>query len=166
MQVHDTIIIGGGSAGCALANRLSADPAHRVLVLEAGRPDSSWDLFIHMPAGVSVPLGNPRYDWRYRSEPEPHLGGRRLDHARGKVLGGSSSINGMIFVRGHPADFDRWAEEPGMARWDHAHCLPYFKRAESIASDSPLRGTTGPLGLEGGPCENPLFVGWTRNSIG
>ncbi len=94
---HDFIILGGGSAGCALAARLSADPQNRVLVLEAGRQDSLWDIFIHMPAALTIPLGNPRYDWCYESEPEPHMGGRRVAHARGKVLGGSSSINGMIF---------------------------------------------------------------------
>ena len=161
MRVFDTIVVGGGSAGCAVANRLSADPDHRVLVLEAGRWDSLWDLFIHMPAGFSVPLGNPLYDWRYRSEPEPGLGGRRIELARGKVLGGSSSINGMIFVRGNPADQERWAAAPGMSRWDHAHCLPYFKRAERLrGGDSTWRGAEGPLELEPGPCTNPLMQGF------
>ena len=107
----DFIIVGGGSAGCALANRLSADPGNRVLVLEAGRPDWSWDVFIHMPAALSFPIGNRFYDWRYESEPEPHMGGRRVYHARGKVLGGSSSVNGMIFQRGNPMDYERWAAE-------------------------------------------------------
>lgn len=157
MEGYDTVIVGGGSAGCVLANRLSADPSHRVLVLEAGRPDSLWDLFIHMPAGFSTPLGNPRYDWCYRSEPEPGLGGRAIDMARGKVLGGSSSINGMIFVRGNAADFDRWAAEPGMEHWDFQHCLPYFQRSESTRRGDPTyRGDDGPLHLERGPCENPL----------
>ncbi len=109
----DFIIVGGGSAGCALANRLSADPANRVLVLEAGRPDYRWDVFIHMPAALAFPIGSRFYDWRYESEPEPFMGGRRVYHARGKVLGGSSSINGMIFQRGNPLDFERWAAEPG-----------------------------------------------------
>src|SRR5204862_275372 len=117
-----------GSAGGALANRLSADPSTRVLVLEAGRMDHLWDVFIHMPAALAFPIGNKRYDWMYESEPEPHMGGRRVYHARGKVLGGSSSINGMIFQRGNPLDYERWASEVGMETWDHAHCLPYFKR--------------------------------------
>ncbi|MFY9929711.1 MAG: GMC family oxidoreductase N-terminal domain-containing protein, partial [Streptosporangiaceae bacterium] len=129
--MYDYVIIGGGSAGCALANRLSADPGQRVLVLEAGRPDYSWDPYIHMPAALVFPIGNRFYDWGYESEPEPHLNGRRIYHARGKVLGGSSSINGMIFQRGNPLDYERWAADPGMADWDYAHCLPYFKRMEN-----------------------------------
>jgi choline dehydrogenase len=101
----DFIIVGGGSAGSALANRLSADPANRVLVLEAGRSDWSLDPFIHMPAALAFPIGHRFYDWRYESEPEPYMGGRRVYHARGKVLGGSSSVNGMIFQRGNPLDY-------------------------------------------------------------
>ena len=156
----DFVIVGGGSAGSALANRLSADPANRVLVLEAGRPDYRWDLFIHMPAALSFPIGSRLYDWRYRSEPEPHLHGRRIYHARGRVLGGSSSINGMIFQRGNPLDYQRWAADPGMQRWDYAHCLPYFKRMETtLAADpgDPWRGHAGPLVLERGPASSPLF---------
>ena len=112
---YDFVIVGGGSAGCALANRLSADPSNRVLVLEAGRPDYPWDVYIHMPAALTFPIGNRFYDWKYESEPEPHMHGRRIYHARGKVLGGSSSINGMIFQRGNPLDYERWAADPGMA---------------------------------------------------
>src|SRR5579875_2725607 len=155
---YDTIIVGGGSAGCALANRLSADPDRRVLVLEAGRPDYAADPLIHMPAALSFPIGNRFYDWRYESEPEPHLHGRRIYHARGKVLGGSSSINGMIFQRGNPLDLERWAADPGMSNWDYAHCLPYFKRMETcLAGADQWRGGEGPLKLERGPATSPLF---------
>ncbi len=157
---YDFVIVGGGSAGCALANRLSADPAHRVLVLEAGRGDPPWDVFVHMPAALAFPIGSRFYDWRYESEPEPHMHDRRIFHARGKLLGGSSSINGMIFQRGNPLDFERWASDPGMETWDHAHCLPYFKRMETClaaAADDPFRGHDGPLVLERGPARGPLF---------
>jgi choline dehydrogenase len=154
----DTIIIGGGSAGCVLANRLSADPTHRVCLLEAGRPDYGWDIFIHMPAALTYPIGNQYYDWGYESEPEPFMHNRRIAHGRGKLLGGSSSINGMIFQRGNPLDYERWSREPGMAHWDYAHCLPYFKRMESCpAGDDAFRGRSGPLILERGPVTNPLF---------
>lgn len=159
-EAWDVVIVGGGSAGCALANRLSADPSTRVLVLEAGRRDSRWDVFIHMPAGLAFPIGNKRYDWMYESEPEPHMHDRRIYHARGKVLGGSSSINGMIFQRGNPLDYERWASDPGMETWDHAHCLPYFRRMEdclAAAPDDAFRGHDGPLGLERGPATSPLF---------
>jgi choline dehydrogenase len=155
---YDYVIIGGGSAGSALANRLSADPSTRVLVLEAGRSDSLWDVYIHMPAALSFPIGNRFYDWRYESEPEPYMHGRRVYHARGKVLGGSSSINGMIFQRGNPLDYERWGADPGMEKWDYAHCLPYFKRMENcLAGSNVWRGGDGPLKLERGPAVNPLF---------
>ncbi len=157
---YDFVIVGGGSAGSALANRLSEDPANRVLVLEAGRSDSQWDVFIHMPAALAFPIGSRFYDWKYESEPEPYMHGRRIYHARGKVLGGSSSINGMIFQRGNPLDYERWAGDQGMETWDHAHCLPYFKRMENClaaAADDPFRGHDGPLVLERGPARGPLF---------
>jgi choline dehydrogenase len=157
---YDFVIIGGGSTGSALANRLSADPSNRVLVLEAGRPDYPWDVFIHMPAALTFPIGSRFYDWKYESEPEPFMNGRRIYHARGKVLGGSSSINGMIFQRGNPLDYERWAADPGMDSWDYAHCLPYFKRMESCLAagqEDPFRGHSGPLVLERGPATSPLF---------
>jgi choline dehydrogenase len=150
----DYVIVGGGSAGCALAARLTEDASTRVLVLEAGRPDSWWDLYIHMPAALSFPIGNRFYDWKYESEPEPFMNGRRIYHARGKVLGGSSSINGMIFQRGNPLDYERW----GFEQWDYAHVLPYFKRMENcLAGADEWRGGDGPLRLERGPATGPLF---------
>ncbi|HCV33624.1 MAG TPA: choline dehydrogenase [Acidimicrobiaceae bacterium] len=155
---YDYVIVGGGSAGCALANRLSADRSARVLVLEAGRRDWRADVVIHMPAALSMGIGNRFYDWMYESEPEPEMGGRRVYHARGKVLGGSSSINGMIFQRGNPMDYDRWAATPGCGAWDWAHCLPYFQRMETcLSGEDEWRGGDGPLKLERGPAVSPLF---------
>ena len=158
--VYDYVIVGGGSAGSALANRLSADPKNKVLVLEAGRPDYWWDVFIHMPAALTFPIGSRFYDWLYISEPEPNMNNRRITQGRGKVLGGSSSINGMIFQRGNPLDYQRWASDPGMGTWDYAHCLPYFKRLENCLAADPddqFRGHDGPLQQERGPIKNPLF---------
>ncbi len=127
-------------------------------MLEAGRSDFRMDPFIHMPAALPYPIGNRLYDWKYESEPEPHMGGRTVYHARGKVLGGSSSINGMIFQRGNPLDFERWAGDKGMESWDYAHCLPYFKRMETcLAGADEWRGGSGPLVLERGPATSPLF---------
>lgn len=156
-KIYDFIIVGGGSAGCVLANRLSENPDHKVLVLEAGRRDWLWDIFIHMPAALTYPIGSSR-DWGYRSEPEPFMNGRSVYHARGKILGGSSSINGMIYIRGNALDYEKWTKDPGMAAWDYAHCLPYFKRAETrLVGADRYHGADGPLLLETGPCENPLF---------
>ena len=129
-------------------------------MLEAGRPDYWWDVFIHMPAALTFPIGSRFYDWLYVSEPEPNMNNRRVTQGRGKVLGGSSSINGMIFQRGNPLDYQRWASDPGMGTWDYAHCLPYFKRLENCLAADPddqFRGHDGPLQQERGPIKNPLF---------
>jgi len=155
---YDVVIVGGGSAGSAIANRLSTDPSVSVLVLEAGRSDFIFDPFIHMPAALPFPIGSRFYDWRYETDPEPFMNDRRVFHARGKVLGGSSSINGMIFQRGNPMDYERWGADKGMETWDFAHCLPYFKRMETcLAGADEWRGGSGPLVLERGPATNPLF---------
>ena len=163
---YDFVVVGGGSAGSAIAARLSEDPSHRVLVLEAGRPDYKWDVFIHMPAALAFPIGSKFYDWKYESEPEPFMNGRKVYHARGKVLGGSSSINGMIFQRGNPLDYERWAADPGMDSWSYAHCLPYFKKMEDcLAGKDEWRGGDGPLILERGPATNPLFTAFFAAAV-
>ncbi len=152
----DYIIVGAGSAGCALAYRLSEDGRHRVLIIEHGGCDAG--PFIQMPAALSYPMNMPLYDWGFKTEPEPHLGGRRLVTPRGKVIGGSSSINGMVYVRGHARDFDHWAES-GAQGWDFAHVLPYFKRMENwhgAAATADWRGRDGPLHVTRGPRHNPL----------
>ena len=131
-ESFDYVVVGAGSAGCVLANRLSEDPDVRVLLLEAGPVDHPWAWQLHMPAALAYPLKSQRYNWGYWSEPEPHMDGRRIYCPRGRVLGGSSSINGMAYVRGHARDYDRWAQS-GLPGWDYAHVLPYFKRAETRA---------------------------------
>ncbi len=157
-ESFDYVIVGGGSAGSALANRLSKDGTRTVLLLEAGRRDWWWEVYIHMPAALTFPIGNPRYDWMYSSEPEPHMNGRRVTAGRGKILGGSSSINGMIFQRGNPLDYEKWASNPGMESWDYAHCLPYFKKMETcLAGADEWRGDSGPLVVTRGQVKNPLF---------
>jgi len=164
---YDYIIVGGGSAGSVLANRLSADPKNSVVVLEAGRPDYIWDVFIHMPAALAFPIGNKHYDWGYESESEPFMNNRKIYHARGKVLGGSGSINGMIWQRGNPLDYERWSRDPGMESWDYAHCLPYFKKIENCLADptNPYRGDSGPLELERGPIKSPLFAAFFASTV-
>ncbi len=154
----DYVIIGAGSAGCAMAYRLS-EAGHSVIVIEFGGTDVG--PFIQMPAALSYPMNMSRYDWGFRSEPEPHLNNRKLATPRGKVLGGSSSINGMVYVRGHAKDYDHWAES-GAEGWSYADVLPYFKRMENWRSgghggDKSWRGRKGPLHVSRGPRRNPLF---------
>jgi choline dehydrogenase len=168
MLEADYIIVGAGSAGCALAYRLSEDGKSSVLVLEYGGSD--YGPLIQMPAAFSIPMNMRTYDWGYRTEPEPHLGGRRLATPRGKVIGGSSSINGMVFVRGHPEDFDHW-EAAGARGWAFKDVLPYFRRMESAhlnghgAGEEGWRGSSGPLHVTRGTRTNPLYRAFTEAGV-
>lgn len=156
MLEADYVIVGSGSAGSALAYRLSEDGRHSVIVIEYGGTD--FGPLIQMPAALSIPLNMSRYDWGFSSEPEPHLGERVLATPRGKVLGGSSSINGMVYVRGHARDFDHWAEQ-GARGWSFADVLPYYKRMEtSHGGEAGWRGTDGPMHVQRGSSHNPLFA--------
>ncbi len=156
MAEADFVIVGSGSAGSALAYRLSEDGRNTVAIIEYGGTD--YGPFIQMPAALSYPMNMRRYDWGFVTEPEPYLGGRVLATPRGKVLGGSSSINGMVYVRGHARDFDHWADE-GAAGWSYADVLPYFKRMENAdGGEDGWRGTDGPLHVRRGPRENPLYA--------
>jgi len=158
---YDYIIVGAGSAGCVLADRLSRDPEVSVLVLEYGGNAPWWDWRIHMPAGLSEPMNGTTYNWDYRTEPEPRLANRRIHQPRGKVLGGSSAINGMAYVRGHARDYDRWAQDPALAHWSYAHCLPYFRRAECHDRGADAyHGGDGPLHTETGQGWSPLYQAW------
>jgi choline dehydrogenase len=157
-ETFDYVVVGAGSAGCVLADRLTESGAHSVLVLEYGGSDRS--LWIQMPSALSIPMNMERYDWRYYSEPEPRLAGRQLHTPRGKVLGGSSSINGLVYVRGNPLDFERWQEE-GARGWGYADVLPYFRRAERYAlGGNDYRGADGKLATRQGLLTNPLHAAW------
>ncbi|WP_409425868.1 choline dehydrogenase [Pseudoalteromonas sp. RW-H-Ap-1] len=153
----DYIIVGAGSAGCVLANRLSEDSSNKVLLLETGGSDKS--IFIKMPTALSIPMNTDKYAWQFHTQPEPHLDNREMHCPRGKVLGGSSSINGMVYVRGHAKDFDEW-QQHGANGWDYQSCLPYFQKAESFyLGENSHRGGKGPLGVNNGNnMENPLYT--------
>ena len=152
---YDYLVIGSGSAGAVIASRLAEGGSHSVLLLEAGPSDRHYS--IQMPAALGLPLGNDRFNWFYHTDPEPHLGGRKVYEARGRVLGGSSSINGLNWVRGNPLDYDNWAAS-GLAGWSYADCLPYFKKAETFAPGAnQYRGGQGPMRVERCPAENPLY---------
>ena len=153
---YDYIIVGAGSAGCVLANRLSENPNNQVLLLETGGSDKS--IFIQMPTALSIPMNTKKYAWQFETEAEPFLNNRRMHCPRGKVLGGSSSINGMVYVRGHARDFDEW-QQTGAENWDYAHCLPYFKKAETWSfGGNEYRGDSGPLAVNNGNnMKNPLY---------
>jgi choline dehydrogenase len=157
-ETFDYVIVGAGSAGCVLADRLTADGTRRVLLLEYGGSDRS--IFIQMPSALSIPMNMPKYNWFYHTEPEPHLNGRRMHTPRGKVLGGSSSINGLVYIRGNPQDFERWAAE-GAAGWAYRDVLPYFIRAEHREEGGDdYRGGGGQLKTRYGSAKNPLHAAW------
>jgi choline dehydrogenase len=157
-QQFDYVIVGAGSAGCVLADRLSADGRNRVLLLEYGGTDGS--IYIQMPSALSIPMNMEKYNWFYHTEPEPHLDGRSLHTPRGKVLGGSSSINGLVYIRGNPQDFERWAAE-GAQGWAYRDVLPYFKRAEHRQEGGDrYRGDSGKLMTSYGSMRNPLHAAW------
>jgi choline dehydrogenase len=159
-KTYDYIIVGAGSAGCVLANRLTARPEIRVLLLEAGGRDDFWNWKIHMPAAFAYPLADDKVNWYYHTEPEPYMDGRVMYCPRGRVLGGSSSINGMVYIRGHARDYDRWAQA-GLRGWSYADLLPYFRRAESRdQGPDPYHGGDGPLHVSAGHTRQPLFQAW------
>ena len=161
MQTFDYIIVGAGSAGCVLANRLSENPNHKVLLLETGGSDKS--IFIKMPTALSIPMNTDKYAWQFNTEKEPYLNNREMHCPRGKVLGGSSSINGMVYVRGHAKDFDEW-EAHGAEGWNYQACLPYFQKAETwYKGNDAYRGGNGELGVNNGnEMKNPLYTAFIK----
>ena len=163
-NTYDYIIVGAGSAGCVLANRLSEDTNNKVLLLETGKSDKS--IFIKMPTALSIPMNTDKYAWQFHTQPEPYLDNREMHCPRGKVLGGSSSINGMVYVRGHAKDFDEW-QQHGANGWDYQSCLPYFKKAETFyLGENAHRGGTGPLGVNNGnEMQNPLYTTFIKAGV-
>ena len=161
---YDYIIVGAGSAGCVLANRLSEDSSNTVLLLETGGSDKS--IFIKMPTALSIPMNTDKYAWQFHTQPEPYLDNREMHCPRGKVLGGSSSINGMVYVRGHAKDFDEW-QQHGANGWDYQSCLPYFQKAESFyLGENAYRGGKGPLGVNNGnEMQNPLYTTFIKAGV-
>jgi len=163
---YDYVIVGSGSAGAVLANRLTEDPEVKVLVVEAGPKDHWWDWRIHMPTALSYPMQSETYNWAYWTTPQSNLNNRRMETPRGRVYGGSSSINGMAYVRGHALDYNRWAEEDAaLKEWDYARCLPYFRRANTRNEDTEgdeYHGGDGPLHVTTGACQNDLHKAWIK----
>ena len=161
MSHFDYIVVGAGSAGCVLANRLSENPDNSVLLLETGGTDKS--IFIKMPTALSIPMNSSKYAWQFHTEPEPFLNNRKMHCPRGKVLGGSSSINGMVYVRGHAKDFDEW-EQHGAKGWNYQSCLPYFKKAETwYQGENEYRGGKGAIGVNNGnQMKNPLYSAFIK----